>query len=51
MTVFKLIAKDTVEERIQKLQEAKQSLADAVLGGDAVNIADMTKDELLELLR
>ena len=33
MTVYKLIAKNTIEEKIQKLQETKKNLADQVIGG------------------
>ena len=51
VTVYKLIARDTIEERIQELQESKRELADAVLNGESVSIADMTKEDLLALLR
>jgi SNF2 family DNA or RNA helicase len=50
VTVYRLVAKDTVEEGILALQERKRRLADAALGeaGQAVGI---TRDDLLELLR
>ena len=50
VTVYKLIAKDTIEERILALQTTKKELADAILSGESVRIADMTKDDLLALL-
>ena len=47
--VYKLVAKDTVEERIIELQEQKRALAQAALeGGDAA--AGLTRDDLLTLL-
>ena len=47
--VYKLVAKDTVEERIIELQEHKRALAQAALeGGDAAG--GLTRDDLLTLL-
>ena len=34
VTVYKLIAKDTIEERIMQMQESKRDLVNSVLGGD-----------------
>jgi SNF2 family DNA or RNA helicase len=48
--VYKLIAKDTIEEKILELQEKKWDLMDAVSGTAQGSILDMTKEELLELL-
>lgn len=50
VTVYKLIAKGTIEEKIQKMQGKKQSLADSVLTGESVNLASLSKEELLEIL-
>ncbi len=47
--VHRLVAEDTVEERILALQEQKRSLAEAALGG-AGKAASLTRDDLLELL-
>ncbi|HEY4393928.1 MAG TPA: DEAD/DEAH box helicase, partial [Polyangia bacterium] len=47
--VYRLVATDTVEERILALQERKRSLAAAALGGADVG-APLTKADLLELL-
>jgi SNF2 family DNA or RNA helicase len=47
--VYKLVAKDTVEERILELQEHKRAIAGAALdGGEAA--AGLTRDDLLALL-
>lgn len=50
VTVYKLIAKNTIEERIVKLQEMKQELADQVFGGENMDKPTFSKEELLELL-
>jgi superfamily II DNA or RNA helicase len=47
--VYRLVAKDTVEERILALQEKKRATADVALG-DASRAAAITREELLELL-
>lgn len=48
--VYKLIAKDTIEEKIMALQSRKAELMDAVTGGTGGGILDMSKEELLALL-
>ena len=48
--VYKLIAQDTIEEKIVELQQAKQSLADTVTGTADGAILSMKPDELLQLL-
>ena len=47
--VYRLVAKDTVEEGILTLQERKRQLAEAALGG-AGQAAAITRDDLLALL-
>ncbi len=47
----RLVAKDTVEERILELQAGKRALADAILGGDSGPIAGLGREELEQLLR
>ncbi|MEG0757497.1 MAG: DEAD/DEAH box helicase, partial [Raoultibacter sp.] len=53
VSVYKVIAKDTIEERILRLQEAKSDLADRIIGsGNAgISLAKMTEDDLIELLQ
>jgi SNF2 family DNA or RNA helicase len=47
--VYRLVAEETVEERILELQRAKRELADAALG-DAEQAASLSRDDLLQLL-
>ncbi len=47
--VYRLVANDTVEERILALQERKRNLADVALG-EADHAGGITRDELLALL-
>jgi hypothetical protein len=47
--VYRLVSKDTVEERILALQTRKRALADAALG-EADRAASLTRDDLLALL-
>ncbi len=51
VNVYKLIAKNTIEEKIVQLQEAKKELADQVLSGENIGSAVFTKEELLEILK
>ena len=50
VSVYKLIVKDTIEEKIVKMQESKRDLADAILSGENGGISRMSKEELMELL-
>ncbi len=47
--VYRLVAKDTVEERILKLQEQKRAVADVALG-EAGQAGGITREDLLALL-
>lgn len=49
VTVVKLIAQGTIEERILKLQEMKQDLADKIISADGVSLSGLSKEELLGL--
>lgn len=49
--VYRLIAQDTIEEKILKLQEKKALLADQILGGETTGNPAFSKEELLELLQ
>lgn len=51
VTVYKLIAKNSLEEKILKLQEDKQNLADEILSGANASLSKMSKEELLDLLK
>ena len=50
MQVFKLIAKDTVEEKICKMQEQKQELAESVIQQGDGAILRMSGEELMQIL-
>ena len=51
VTVYRLIAKGTIEERIVKLQESKKDLADRVLNfEEGMSLSNISREELLELL-
>jgi SNF2 family DNA or RNA helicase len=47
--VYRLIASDTIEERILELQERKKALARTLLG-DSAEALSVSREELLELL-
>ena len=51
VTVYKLIAKNSIEEKILEMQEAKKYLADEILSGEMGGLSALTKDELMELLK
>ena len=51
VTVFKLIAKDSIEEKIQQLQEKKLNLADEIIGGEQVSFSSLTREDLLEMIQ
>ena len=50
VSVQKVIAKGTIEERILRLQEEKSKLADQVIGASGVSLASLSTDDLIELL-
>ncbi|MCD7744771.1 MAG: SNF2 helicase associated domain-containing protein [Lachnospiraceae bacterium] len=50
VTVYKLIAKNSIEEKILKLQQDKSALADQVISGETGQLSSMTREDLLELL-
>jgi superfamily II DNA or RNA helicase len=47
---YRLIAKDTVEEKVLELQESKRGLADALLGADKSLIGELRREDLERLL-
>ena len=47
---YRLIARDTIEEKVLALQSAKRELADAIIGADNALIRTLTKDDLELLL-
>jgi hypothetical protein len=47
---YRLIAKDTVEEKVLELQKSKRALAEAIIGEDNSVIRDLKKEDLELLL-
>ena len=47
---YRLIARDTVEEKILELQQRKKRIADAVLGAEATPLRGLTVEEVDRLL-
>ena len=50
VSVFKLISKNTIEERIRELQKRKAKLADNILNGETISLSNLSKNELLSIL-
>ena len=50
VVVFKLIAQNTIEEKIIGLQEQKQKLASRILEGEGVATSTLTKDDFMNIL-
>ncbi|MFI3284369.1 MAG: SNF2-related protein [Erysipelotrichaceae bacterium] len=49
--VYKLIMEDSIEQRIQALQEMKKGLSDTFVEGNTQNITSMNFDEIIDLLK
>ena len=50
VTVYKLIVKGTIEEKIQEMQEKKKALADEILSGESMERSEITREDLLAML-
>ncbi len=50
VTVYRMIIKDSIEEKILDLQEAKRELANQIIEGNEKSIYSMSSKDLLELL-
>ena len=50
VVVFKLIVKDTIEEKIVRMQDEKQQLASQLLEGEGISASKLTKEDLMEIL-
>jgi SNF2 family DNA or RNA helicase len=48
--VYRLVAKDTIEQKVMALKERKSALFDAVLGGESLSSTAFGADEIRELL-
>lgn len=50
VTVYRLIAKGSIEEKIIQLQETKKDLSDKIIQGDGSSLAGMSREDFLKLL-
>ena len=50
VTVYKLIVKNSIEEKIQHMQELKLSLAENIISSDASTLGTLSREDLLALL-
>jgi SNF2 family DNA or RNA helicase len=50
VTVYKLIMKNTIEERIMEMQDAKKQLAEDILNTEGTGSGVISRDDLLDLL-
>lgn len=50
VTVYKLIARDTIEERVLDLQNRKKALSEQVLEGLEDSLSHLSREELLDIL-
>jgi len=48
--VYRLLEKNTIEEKIQHLQEKKKNLAEELLSGENMGSGSFNREELLEIL-
>jgi len=51
VTVYRLLSRGTIEERILERQRIKQTLADEVIGSDTAGFKDLSREEILALFR
>lgn len=50
VVVYKLIAMETIEKKIEELQESKRQLSEQIVQGDAGQLGAMSREDFLELL-
>ena len=51
VTVFKLICRNTIEEKIAEMQANKSALAEEILSGENGNFASLSREDLIGLLQ
>ena len=49
VVVYKLLAKDSMEEKIQNIQESKKALSDQIVQGDTNQLSGMSREDFLAL--
>lgn len=48
--IYKIVAKNTIEEKIIELQKRKKKLSEAILSGDKLSASSLDKDDLFKIL-
>ena len=51
VNAYRLVCRDTVEERVLELQDKKKSLYEAILGNERSLLQDLSREDLETLLR
>lgn len=51
MQVYKLITKNSIEERIYELQQKKEKLIDSMLSTKETFVNKLSKEEIMELFK
>ena len=50
VTVYQLILKGSIEEKIMEMQQQKKALAEDILSSESVSASSFSREELLALL-
>lgn len=50
VSVYKLIAKNTIEENIVNLQKSKERLSNDIVSGENISLSNLSKEELISIL-
>ncbi len=49
-TVYKMIVRNSIEDKILEMQAMKRDLADQILSGDALSSSTITREDLMQIL-
>ena len=50
VTVYKMIVRSSIEDKILEMQAMKRDLADQILSGDALSSSNITREDLMQIL-
>ena len=51
VTVYKIICKNAIEEQILNIQEKRKKLAESMLSGESISDTNITREDLLDILK
>jgi len=51
VTAYRMVCRDTIEQRITELQQRKRDLAEAIIGGDSSVLRNLSREDLDLLLK